>query len=309
MKLCIACKKQFTASPASNKQHSGVRHQPLVPREWLCPVCEFLPVTLDEIVAFAPERADSDIGFKQDHYRKYAEIEKNNFWFSARNKLIIWALQHYFSPCSNFLELGSGNGLVLAAIQETSPAFTLTGSDIANTALQYLKQKVNNATLLQMDGRTIPFVDEFDIIGAFDMLEHIAEDEQVLQQMYQAVKPGGGIILTVPQHPFLWSQHDVQLCHVRRYTKNELVNKVSKAGFQLTKITSFVSLLLPFMIISRLFKHKSVRGFDCLAELQLPIMLNNAFSKILNLERSIIKLGFNLPVGGSLLLIAKKISC
>ena len=65
-----------------------------------------------------------------------------------------------------------------------------------------------------MDARRIPFEDEFDVIGAFDVLEHIKEDEQVLVQMHRAVKSGGGIMLTVPQHMFLWSEQDVQAHHV-----------------------------------------------------------------------------------------------
>jgi SAM-dependent methyltransferase len=59
------------------------------------------------------------------------------------------------------------------------------------------------AVLFQMDARKIPFESEFDVIGAFDVLEHIEEDEKALAQIFHAVLPGGGLILTVPQHRFL----------------------------------------------------------------------------------------------------------
>ena len=59
--------------------------------------------------------------------------------------------------------------------------------------------------------RTLPMVDGFvafapdlahENIGAFDVLEHIQEDTAVLPQLFQATRPGGGIMLTVPQHPY-----------------------------------------------------------------------------------------------------------
>ena len=65
------------------------------------------------------------------------------------------------------------------------------------------------------------------MIGAFDVLEHIADDELVLSQMHQAVRKGGGIILTVPQHSFLWSEIDEYSRHVRRYSVSELKLKLS----------------------------------------------------------------------------------
>ena len=71
------------------------------------------------------------------------------------------------------------------------------------------------------------FRNEFDVIGAFDVLEHIADDELVLSQMHQAVRKGGGIILTVPQHSFLWSEIDEYSRHVRRYSVSELKLKLS----------------------------------------------------------------------------------
>jgi SAM-dependent methyltransferase len=157
-----------------------------------------------------------------------------------------------------------------------------------------------------MDARKIPFQNEFDVIGAFDVLEHINEDEQVLDQMYQAVHPGGGIVLTVPQHPFLWSAIDEHACHERRYTKTELATKVKNAGFIIDRTTSFVSLLLPFMMASRLKRHSAISEHDPLSELKLNRGLNWVFEQILKTEAIMIRLGVSLPFGGSLLLIAHK---
>jgi len=157
-----------------------------------------------------------------------------------------------------------------------------------------------------MDARQIPFVDEFDVIGAFDVLEHIEEDELVLREIHKALKPGGGMMLTVPQHQFLWSPTDELACHVRRYEALDLKQKLKSAGFSLKRVTSFVSLLFPLMVASRLRQKKSKEPVDELAELKISGLANTALEKVLDFERWLIRLGLNFPVGGSLLAVAKK---
>ena len=103
---------------------------------------------------------------------------------------------------------------------------TLSGSDLFCEGLTYAQERTPNATLIQMDARRIPFRDEFDVIGDFDVREHVEEDDVVFGQMFRATKRGGGIMVTVPQHRFLWSAADVFGHHRRRYTGKELVKKV-----------------------------------------------------------------------------------
>jgi len=157
-----------------------------------------------------------------------------------------------------------------------------------------------------MDARCIPFEHEFDVIGAFDVLEHIAEDDGVLSEMFRAVKPGGGIMLTVPQHPFLWSYKDESSYHKRRYTRGKLVKKVERTGFEIIRVTSFVSFLLPLMLLARLRQRKPKEDYDPMAELKISGYLNALLEKVLAFERILIKSGFSLPVGGSLLVIARR---
>ena len=86
---------------------------------------------------------------------------------------------------------------------------------------------------------------EFDAIGAFDVLEHIVDDEMVLRETNKALKSGGGLLLTVPQHQFLWSAADESARHVRRYSSRDLREKVERAGFKVIRMTSFVSFCYP----------------------------------------------------------------
>ncbi len=159
---------------------------------------------------------------------------------------------------------------------------------------------------MQMDARRIPFLEEFDCIGAFDVLEHIDEDVEVLHQIHRALKPQGIIILTVPQHEWLWSSVDDYACHVRRYSDKELHAKLNEAKFKVLRSTSFVSALLPVMLFSRMIQKKSTNQVSPKAGLKIHPWINFMFEKILNLENSFIKLGLNFPLGGSRLVIARK---
>jgi len=204
-----------------------------------------------------------------------------------------------------FLEIGCGTGYVLSGVADAFPEVSLSASEIDSAGLQFVRQKVQNADIFQMDARHIPFREEFDLIRAFDVIEHIEEDQEVLNQIYNACKPGGGVIVTVPQHPSLWSEVDTFSHHKRRYTKNELVDKIQKTGFEMVEMISFVSLLLPAMLLSRL-KNESKKEFDPMREFEMPHILNWVLEKIMTIERVLIKVGLRFPAGGSLLCVGKK---
>jgi len=289
MKICAACGVKFDSV------------------SWECPSCSSAPELIEGHLAFSPELAQTSDGFDPSYFPQLMALEERNFWFRSCNRLIIWALQKYFSDAKTFFEIGCGTGFVLSGIEQEVSHLSLFGSEIYSSGLCFAAKRLKSADLFQVDARRIPFEDEFDVVGAFDVLEHIAEDELVLAQMYQVVRQNGGILITVPQHAFLWSQTDEAACHVRRYSVSDLRTKVEQAGFEVLKTTSFVSLLLPLMMISRLGKRKPGKECDALAELRISGFANTAMEKVLDLERSLIKAGIRLPFGGSLLLVARKV--
>ena len=254
---------------------------------------------------FSPGREQVSEGFRPDAFERLYNAEANNFWFQSRSLLIEWALRQYFPWRKNLLEIGCGTGFVLSGIERTFPQISLYGSDIYSAGLSYAAKRLKKAELFQMDARTIPFENEFDVIGAFDVLEHIAEDGLVLSQIYRAVRAGGGVILTVPQHQFLWSKVDEHACHVRRYNAQILKLKVQSAGFEIVKMTSFISFPFPLMMILRL-KKRERSDQQPAAEINVNWLINIILKKILDVERGIIRTGISFPFGGSLLVIAKK---
>ncbi len=290
MKICLSCGKGLP------KPGGG----------WKCPACAYQPVLKNTWPIFAPELSNQNEGFDIQLFSQLAAIESENFWYCARNELLVWAFGKYFPQAENFFEIGCGTGFALGGFHRSFPGLALYGSDLYDRALEYSAERAPSARLFQMDARKIPFQDEFDAIGAFDVLEHIEEDEVVLSQIFQALKPGGGLLVTVPQHPFLWSDYDVLDHHVRRYRADELTAKVRRAGFEIIRTTSFVSLLLPAMMASRLTYRKADSKKNVIAAFHKKGAVNAVLKKIMAFERGLIRLGCPLPLGGSLLLIAVK---
>jgi SAM-dependent methyltransferase len=257
-------------------------------------------------VTFAPELAENNEGFSPESFAHLARVEAGNFWFRARNRLILWALRRYFPHARSFLEIGCGTGFVLSAVVREPGLKRFNGSDIYTEALPYAQRRLPGVELFQMDARRIPFDGEFDVIGAFDVLEHIDRDDVALAEMFRACRSGGGILVTVPQHPRLWSPVDEFSHHQRRYVRKELTRKAEHAGFDVLRVTSFVSLLLPLMFAARARRKQIGRVERPTSEMELPSAVNWVMERVLDVERGLIVTGASLPAGGSLLLVGAK---
>jgi SAM-dependent methyltransferase len=288
VKVCVSCERQFSSE------------------DWRCPICGGVPDRLEGFLAFAPALARQNDGFAPEYFRTLAQIETGHFWFESRNRIILRALEAYCSEAGTFLEIGCGTGFVLSAVRRSFPKLRASGSEIFVEGLQFAAGRLPGIDLFQMDARSIPFRSEFDAIGAFDVLEHIENDRLVLGQMWQALKPGGVVLITVPQHPFLWSSFDEKSFHKRRYTRPELAGKLRDANFEVLHMTSLVTLLLPFMLLSRL-RFKGRREESTLhAELHIPRVLRRFFSIVSRWEESLIRNGRSLMVGGTLFAAARR---
>ena len=288
MKKCLECGAVYGSSQSA------------------CPDCHVAPRIQDGFPAFAPDHVREEVGFKDEYFCETAEVEEGHFWFRSRSKLIVWAIAKYCPDVVRFLEVGCGTGFVLSAIAQAFPGARLHGSEVLCEGLHRAFSRVPTSNLVQMDARRIPYVDEFDAIGAFDVLEHIHEDVQVLRQIHQALRPAGRMFLTVPQHPWLWSSVDNYSFHVRRYAAKELHEKVRLAGFKVLRSTSFVTALLPLMFGSRRKSGRGGTGAKSRAELNVHPLLNRIFEAVLGCELWLIRVGLNFPLGGSRLLVAEK---
>ena len=163
------------------------------PPDWSCDFCGASVAYQDDIPCLAPSLINTMSGFDPRLFDLLVRYEQSSFWFVNRAKLITSLLRHYYPQAKNFLEIGCGTGSVLLAIRQAMPELQLTGSELHPLGLRYARERLgSDVTLLQMDARNIPCRDQFDVVGAFDVIEHIAEDERVLQAIHRSLKPRGG---------------------------------------------------------------------------------------------------------------------
>ncbi|MEM9408710.1 MAG: methyltransferase domain-containing protein [Acidobacteriota bacterium] len=290
MKRCLSC------------------HQLFDRRGWICPECGNAPEERRGFPHFAPLLADENDQFVAEAFSRLAEVEPHSFWFRERNQNILWALGRYFPDSSSVCELGCGTAFVLEALTRFLPDATFVGCEVFTEGLVEAGRRLEASTatglderlsLLQLDGRNLPFEEHFDLFCAFDVLEHIEEDEVVLGNAHRALRPRGGLLITVPQHPFLWSHEDDYSGHQRRYRRKELVTKVEGAGFEVLRVSSFVSLLLPLLIAQRAWSRFSKPPEPGTYALRPAAPVNAVFGATLKMERALLRLGGSWPAGGA----------
>lgn len=287
MKRCLSCEATFRGEG------------------WTCPTCGHRPQTLEGHELFAPALAEGGTGDADYAHDAIVAAEARHFWFDARRRLVVLALRRFCPQARSLLEVGLGTGFVLEGVRAAFPTMATSGTDVLVAALSRAAPRLPGTALFQMDARQIPFRDEFDALLALDVIEHIDDDEAVLREMGSALRPGGALLLTVPQHPWLWSTIDAWSGHRRRYTRRELLARLRDAGLTVCYVTSFTSLLLPLLALGR-WRQPSLQELDPLAELRIARSTNALLRSVSGLERALVHVGVRFPVGGSLLAVARR---
>jgi SAM-dependent methyltransferase len=142
---------------------------------------------------------------------------------------------------------------------------------------------------------------QFSLIGSFDVLEHIEDDVHFLGALAQHLVKGGGFVATVPAFMWLWSEHDVEHQHFRRYNARTLERLFKECGFQIKYLGYWnATLFLPAALMR-------LMGRSGGSALEMPWFVNAVIEKLFMLERFVIPY-VRLPFGTSLIIYAEKIS-
>jgi len=271
-----------------------------------------VPQQIDGVTCFAPELAHAAEDYPPEAFARLAQLEAGNFWFRSRNRIIARAFRRYLRAPARpkVLEIGCGTGFVLSALH-AEKRFELVGAEQHLSGLMFAKRRLPEVQFVQLNARQLPYRSEYHAIGAFDVLEHIEEDEEVMVSVHAALLPGGLFIVTVPQHHWLWSPADDHARHKRRYSRTELTAKLQRNGFRIRSCSSFVFTLLPLMYLSRALRRRNARrqrpvssgDYD---ELALPRIVDASMGALMAVDELLIAAGISLPVGGSLLMIAER---
>ena len=207
------------------------------------------------------------------------------------------------------LDAGCGTGQMTKLLEQYGEA---VGLEIAPEAIEFA-QKRGVKNLIQGSITDPPFAaGSFDLVLSLDVIEHVDNDVQIIDSLFDIVKPGGHLIVTVPAFKSLWSQHDEINHHKRRYRVKEVERMLGDAGFVVTQATYCNSLLFPAVFAMRKGKTwmRKVKGSDKNGEPEsdlafYPKPVNEALYKIVTTETDLLK-KFHPPFGVSILAVAQR---
>jgi SAM-dependent methyltransferase len=185
--------------------------------------------------------------------RKLAALEDRHWWYRERRHLLAQAIRG-LQP-GRALDIGAAGGGNTRVLREAgwSVAALEYGVDGAQVAAERgLAVVRGDATALPVDDHSL------DLLVAFDVLEHILDHDASVAEVRRVLRPGGTFLIAVPADPRLWSEHDVAVDHVRRYTRVTLTDVLERGGFEIDSMTSWNVLLRPVVALRR----KSSRGSD-----------------------------------------------
>lgn len=266
---------------------------------------------INGIKSYSPEVANNYDDYPDDGFDLTDKLESESFWVRSRNRLIKNLIDKYSLKLNKtrFLDIGCGTGMVIQGVVENTNLI-ITGSEIYLKGLFYAKKKLPSVEFVQFDVTQGRLPEDFDLVGAFDVIEHIDDDIAAIANIYEMLREGGYFMVTVPQYMYLWSRLDEIVKHKRRYSRKELLAKLQQQGFEISYCSSFLFVLFPLMLISRIFdrsqKKNEAAEMEFENRVRFPETINWIFDKIMWVDESLIKLGISLPFGGSLLVIARK---
>tara|TARA_B110000503_G_scaffold138647_1_gene225258 strand:+ start:154 stop:894 length:741 start_codon:yes stop_codon:yes gene_type:complete len=238
---------------------------------------------------------------EQKYIQYIAKIEDEHWWYRGR-RAVISSLKKKLdlSPDSKILEIGCGTGGNLEMLSSWGTINAVELDDHARITANLRNYCKVTYGKLPAD---IVIPDETKLICMLDVLEHVEDDIAALAKIKEDADSDCQILITVPAYKFLWSQHDKDAHHFRRYTKTELEKKLIETGFNITFSSYFNSILFPVIFIIRAIKNKlqSIESGD----LQMPgSILNRILLIIFSMESKVIPT-FPLPFGVSIIAIAE----
>ncbi len=233
-------------------------------------------------------------------------LEDQYWWFVGRRRMVRALIGRHMAGRENLrvLDAGCGTGGTLAALEGIGE---LSGCDISGEALGMCRSR-GFERLTQSNVGALDYEDEsFDVVINCDVLEHVEDDEAAIAELTRVLRPGGIVVLTVPAHQWLWSEHDEALDHLRRYAERQVRELMEGAGLRVEKLTGAVTLVLPAIItwrwVSRM--RRRTKGQAQTSLVQLPGPINALLIRLLDFENAIIRHG-RLPIGASLVAVARK---
>jgi SAM-dependent methyltransferase len=237
------------------------------------------------------------------HLAELIELEESYWWHVSKRRLVMALLADRFPAPARLLEGGVGSARDLLEFE--AAGYEASGFDT-------MQASVDNARARGLDVACHDLADPWpherasvDVVVLLDVLEHMADPVRVLGNIRDVLRPGGGILLTVPAYPLLHGDWDRALGHHRRYTGAMLRQQALDAGLEVERLTHWNSFsLLPALAVrglQRLFpSDRRPAEFP-----RVPAAANAALVGLANIERAWLR-RFSLPAGLSILAVLRR---
>ena len=252
------------------------------------------------------------------------DMDEHHWWYRGRRRIIDVELRKLALPShARVLDAGCGSGRTL---QELGRYGEVSGIELSPDAAAVARDRgAFDVRIGRLE--ELPWPDQtFDLITCLDVIEHTPDDRVTLRELHRVTRRGGHLLVTVPAYQALWSQHDVDNHHFRRYEREPLRQAAEQSGWTVTRLTSFNSVLLPAAAAVRLIQRRRMRPAgngnangnenrngnananadrdDFKADLNLgPAWLNGLLEQPLHYEARWLARGRTLPAGLSLLAV------
>lgn len=239
-----------------------------------------------------------------DFEKRYHQVAKTYWWLLKRRELIVEWLSR-FPKDAVILDIGCSSGVLLTDLRKQGYR-NLYGIDVSESAVALAREYGHEAVQV-MDGSNIHFdTATFDVIIASDCLEHIEQDQAALDNWCRILKPGGTLIVFVPAHMYLWSAHDVENHHCRRYSSKQLVSLMESTGFTVKRTGFWNFFLFPGIALLRFYEWLFPKTDQRVSDLYAPPkLINSMLAGLIHIENRLLRY-IDLPIGISTFVVAEK---
>ncbi|MGZ4454929.1 MAG: class I SAM-dependent methyltransferase [Nocardioides sp.] len=218
------------------------------------------------------------------------------WWYRARTSLLEAALRDHLGDPARVLDVGSADGPSVRWMDggrrftvDVDPRGLVPGSGVQASAL------------------ALPFADAtFDVVGAFDVVEHCEPESVALAELSRVLAPSGRLLLSVPAYTWAWSDHDVRAGHHRRYTRKRIVAAVERAGLRVERATYGFAGVFPMFAAERLVRRLRPAGDGPQSLPQVSPAADRVLTGLSRAEARVLRRGVDLPFGSSVFVAARK---
>jgi SAM-dependent methyltransferase len=235
-----------------------------------------------------------------------ASIAANDYWwYRVRARLLETALDPYVGEAGRVLDVGSADGPSVQWLRGRAVHATL---DLDRRGLKRGEGVCGSALAL-------PFASaSFDVVGAFDVLEHCQPEATAVREFVRVLRPGGRLLLSVPAYQWAWTDFDEENGHHRRYTRQRAVAALEAGGLEVLRATYTFGSTLPLFALERLARRcmqafrsgGPVEAADVVSLPTTPRVLDGLLYRLGRLDERILK-RHDLPFGSSVVLAARKL--